>query len=60
MREALGTIHRKSMDITKAAIVSGIPWTTLSDHVHGQVLTGKKSGAPMTLLSTREEEELHA
>lgn len=57
MREALGAVHQKGMDITKAAIVYGIPRTTLSDHVHGRVLPGVKSGAP-TLLSSREEEEL--
>ena len=57
MREVLGAVHQKSMDITKAPIVYGIPRTTLSDHVHSRVLPGVKSGAS-TLSSCREEEEL--
>ena len=55
--EALGSVHQKGTEITKAAVVYGIPRTTLSDHVHGRVLPGMKSGTP-SLLSSREEEEL--
>lgn len=46
VREAVGAVYQKHIDITKAAIVYGIPRTTLSDHVHGRVLTGAKCGAP--------------
>lgn len=57
MREALAALNNKRMNILEAAIRYGIPRTTLSDHYHGNVLPGAKSGAP-TMFSAQEEKEL--
>lgn len=57
MREAIGAISSQDMSISKAAEVYGIPRSTLTDHVHGHVLPGSKSGAP-TLLSLSDEQNL--
>ena len=57
MREALGAVNVLGMSVSKAASAYGIPRSTLSDHCHGKVLPGVKSGRP-TLLSSFEEQDL--
>lgn len=57
MREAVDAVAQNRMSTSKAAEVHGIPRTTLSDHVHGKILPGSKSGRP-TLLSSTEERDL--
>ena len=57
MREALGAVNVLGMSVSKAASAYGIPRSTLSDHCHGKVLPGVKSGRP-TLLSSLEEQDL--
>ena len=57
MREAINAVNLQGMSVAKAAVLHGIPRTTLSDHKLGYVLPGSKPGRP-TLLSSSEEQDL--
>ena len=56
MRKALSTIE-SGMSVNRAAVIYGIPRTTLNDCKLGKVHPGAQPGRP-TLLSTKEEEDI--
>ena len=57
MSRAVAAVVKCGISVRKAALMYGIPKSTLGDRITGRVLEGSKSG-PLKYLSEQEEEEL--
>lgn len=57
MSRAVAAVLKCGISVRKAALMYGIPKSTLGDRISGRVLAGSKSG-PLRYLSEQEEEEL--